>query len=270
MAGCGRKPLDDQIHLEIRKLLGVHSDLAISVTNDIDLLATAAGHQYTAKDVVVLIAGTGSVAMRYEWRDHQFCRVGRRGGWGALLGDDGSGFDIGRQSIRMALRSLETHTGTDFSQEPLGSSDPLLSLISSYFGGSKNKEESSDLLSSVLLAGSEDAPSASQTKQRIASCAEVVVDAMEASKNAKNIVISALMSLVTLVHSLFPGPNSTTQAPILMLAGGLMKSQMVRQILKDKIAEERVQVRSVEYLDNAALVGAQFLAQKQWESSAYN
>lgn len=51
----------------------------------------------------VLIAGTGAVAGRV--RDHRL--LAAVGGHGWLLGDEGSGFWIGREAVRAALRSLE-------------------------------------------------------------------------------------------------------------------------------------------------------------------
>ncbi|SDD25778.1 N-acetylglucosamine kinase [Actinokineospora iranica] len=56
-----------------------------------------------AEDGTVLIAGTGSIAMRI---------VGRRraetvGGFGWLLGDEGSAFWIGREAVRATLRQLQ-------------------------------------------------------------------------------------------------------------------------------------------------------------------
>jgi N-acetylglucosamine kinase-like BadF-type ATPase len=53
---------------------------------------------------VALIAGTGSVA----YGRAEDGRVARCGGWGYLLGDDGSGFTIGRAALRLALDDLET------------------------------------------------------------------------------------------------------------------------------------------------------------------
>lgn len=51
----------------------------------------------------VLIAGTGAVAGRV--RDHRLS--GAVGGHGWLLGDEGSGYWIGREAVRAALRHLE-------------------------------------------------------------------------------------------------------------------------------------------------------------------
>ena len=52
---------------------------------------------------VVTIAGTGSIACGRNAAG----RVARTGGWGFVFGDEGSAFDIARQSLRAALRFEE-------------------------------------------------------------------------------------------------------------------------------------------------------------------
>ncbi|TDD17934.1 ATPase [Kribbella turkmenica] len=54
-------------------------------------------------DGVVLIAGTGSAAGLV--RNHQLVRTADGHGW--LLGDDGSGFWLGREAVRSVLRKLD-------------------------------------------------------------------------------------------------------------------------------------------------------------------
>ncbi|USG64468.1 N-acetylglucosamine kinase [Brevibacillus ruminantium] len=52
---------------------------------------------------IVLIAGTGSIA-------YAVAKDGRRhrvGGWGYLLGDEGSGYDLGRQTVVAVLRAWD-------------------------------------------------------------------------------------------------------------------------------------------------------------------
>lgn len=69
------------------------SDLAVAFSS-----ATAEREGY------VLVAGTGAVAGRIvdgELRE-------RRDGWGWLLGDEGSGFWLGREAVRATLRQLQT------------------------------------------------------------------------------------------------------------------------------------------------------------------
>ena len=53
-------------------------------------------------DGVLLIAGTGSVAYLRKGGSYQ-----RIGGWGYLLGDEGSGYDMGRRAITAALRAYD-------------------------------------------------------------------------------------------------------------------------------------------------------------------
>lgn len=52
---------------------------------------------------VVVIAGTGSIAFGISSDG----RRARAGGWGYLLGDEGSAFDIGRRALVAALRSAD-------------------------------------------------------------------------------------------------------------------------------------------------------------------
>jgi N-acetylglucosamine kinase-like BadF-type ATPase len=57
----------------------------------------------TAPDGTALIAGTGAGAA--ELRDHRVVRTADANGW--LLGDDGSGFWLGREAARATLRALD-------------------------------------------------------------------------------------------------------------------------------------------------------------------
>ncbi len=52
---------------------------------------------------VVIIAGTGSIA----YGRNREGRAARAGGWGYLLGDEGSGYWLGRQALRAVVRSAD-------------------------------------------------------------------------------------------------------------------------------------------------------------------
>ena len=60
---------------------------------------------------ILLIAGTGSIVIGRDKSRNMF----RVGGWGPYFGDEGSGFWVGREAVRQALRSLDVHTPTEFS-----------------------------------------------------------------------------------------------------------------------------------------------------------
>lgn len=67
---------------------------AIRVVHDSQLILAAAG----VEDGIAVISGTGSVA----WGRHG-TRMARAGGWGYLLGDEGSGYWVAREAVRRTL-----------------------------------------------------------------------------------------------------------------------------------------------------------------------
>jgi glucosamine kinase len=56
---------------------------------------------------ILIIAGTGSVAMGRVAGG----RLDRVGGWGSLVGDEGSGYDLGLKGLRSAIRGAEGRGG---------------------------------------------------------------------------------------------------------------------------------------------------------------
>jgi len=59
---------------------------------------------------ILLIAGTGSIVIGRDKNRSMF----RVGGWGPYFGDEGSGFWIGREAVRAALRSLDAQSPAEF------------------------------------------------------------------------------------------------------------------------------------------------------------
>ncbi|HEY2383718.1 MAG TPA: BadF/BadG/BcrA/BcrD ATPase family protein [Terriglobia bacterium] len=59
---------------------------------------------------LLLIAGTGSIVIGRD-TDRAMFRVG---GWGPYFGDEGSGFWIGREAVRAALRALDSEAPNEF------------------------------------------------------------------------------------------------------------------------------------------------------------
>lgn len=71
----------------------------IRVEHDSALVLAAAG----TRTGIAVIAGTGSVA----WGCDRDGRTARAGGWGYLVGDEGSGYWITREAVRQALRRAD-------------------------------------------------------------------------------------------------------------------------------------------------------------------
>src|SRR5262249_20279577 len=71
----------------------------LRLTNDAELLLSAVDGAVG----VALVAGTGSIALG---RDKHGTSA-RAGGWGHILGDEGSGYEIGRQALQAAMRAAD-------------------------------------------------------------------------------------------------------------------------------------------------------------------
>ena len=97
IAGVDR-PEDSAVVRGIMKRIGYKA--RVLVVNDalVALEAGAAG-----QPGVVVIAGTGSIAYGRNAHDE----AARAGGWGYVLGDEGSGYWIGRAALRAVLRQSD-------------------------------------------------------------------------------------------------------------------------------------------------------------------
>lgn len=114
IAGVDR-PDDARVVRGIMRRIGYKA--RVLVVNDA-LVALEAG----APDApgVVLIAGTGSIA--YGRNDQN--QAARAGGWGYMLGDEGSGYWIGRAALRAVLREADRR----------GPATQLTGLLLHYYG----------------------------------------------------------------------------------------------------------------------------------------
>jgi glucosamine kinase len=97
-AGAGGLDTDDDA-AALAALIEPHVPGArITVVHDSRLLLAAGG----AATGVAVIAGTGSAA----WGRNSAGDEARAGGWGYLLGDEGSGYWLGREAVRHSLRRM--------------------------------------------------------------------------------------------------------------------------------------------------------------------
>lgn len=97
LAGADRAEISNPLLRWLHKRLPASFHL---VTTDAAIALEAARGRLPC---IVLIAGTGSIACARDADGN----VVRAGGWGSAFGDAGSGFDLGRQAVRAALRALD-------------------------------------------------------------------------------------------------------------------------------------------------------------------
>jgi glucosamine kinase len=90
---------------ELGQALTRQAGCPVHVTGDADAARCGA---FLGAPGIVVIAGTGSVAL--GWDGERFARAG---GYGFLLGDEGSAYWIGREAVRAALRLDEQAAGSE-------------------------------------------------------------------------------------------------------------------------------------------------------------
>ncbi|MGH7445112.1 MAG: N-acetylglucosamine kinase, partial [Longimicrobiales bacterium] len=95
LAGAGRAELREAVRAELAR-----EQIARSVVVITDAEAALAD-AFDDAPGILLIAGTGSIA----WGRGEDGRLERCGGWGALLGDEGSGYAIGLAGLRASVRA---------------------------------------------------------------------------------------------------------------------------------------------------------------------
>jgi len=94
LSGIDRPGAREQLNALIKPLAA-----DIRLTNDAELIFSALAGGIG----VVLIAGTGSIALGHGASGG----TARAGGWGHLMGDEGSGYDIGRRALQSAAQAAD-------------------------------------------------------------------------------------------------------------------------------------------------------------------
>jgi glucosamine kinase len=185
------------------------------VRSDVEV-AFAAGTEATTGSV--LVAGTGAVAARIDGGR----LVATAGGHGWLLGDEGSGFWLGREAVRATLHAL------DAGDPPGALGEAVLSTLPDPGGGRAALVQQAYAQSPVALS----------------SLAPLVTAAHDAGDPvAGRIVLAAIDHLVALFGRL---PDPQPREPV-VLAGALTeRGTPIGHALRRHLAERRLDVLSAQ------------------------
>lgn len=169
---------------------------------------------------IIVISGTGSIALGLDAHG----RRARAGGWGHLLGDEGSGYDIARQGLAAALKSADGRGPQTSLSEKIRRElylDSLQDLIPVLYGERVTPDRIASLFPLVLEAADEGDEVAESLLRRAAS------DLMEA-------VLSVARQLRT-----------KESEPLLVSAAGgaWQSSEMLRDEFLKRLAEDLPQAR---------------------------
>lgn len=190
LAGAGR-PAEQQAMLRWAASTGLARQ--VMVTDDAEPILAAATPDRCG---IALICGTGSLALGRN-REGQAARVG---GWGYLLGDEGSGYQLACEGLRAALRSADGRDGPT----------SLLTLLMRAVGVEALDELVQRVYGSPL------------SRQELAALAPVVLAAADSDSQACRIVQSAANELAEMVATLVRRLDLVPGDYLLALAGGLM------------------------------------------------
>lgn len=187
-------------------------------------------------DGIVLVAGTGSIA--YGVIDD---RIVRAGGYGALLGDEGSAFAIGRAAVLLALRAADGRAPTD----------PFAAAIAAEIGASEGPAIAGRVLD------------ASDTISAVASLAPLVVERASAGeRSAAKIVQGAAMELCELVKAVVKRADAGARDLPLVLAGGLLETNSLLTYLIETRLNADLPLLATQRAALAPVFGALSLARR--------
>ncbi len=142
IAGVGRPGEKEIIHGVLRRL-GMRR--AVRIENDAFIALVAGARERTG---IVLVSGTGSVAYGVDGDN----TTARSGGWGYLLGDEGSAYWLGHAAVRRGIRAADgrgsaTSLGDRISQR-LGLEVPA-GLVSWFYDQERFRHRVAELASVV-------------------------------------------------------------------------------------------------------------------------
>ncbi|MED4128587.1 N-acetylglucosamine kinase [Shouchella miscanthi] len=203
VAGGSSSTYQQAIIASIRPALPEHS--FITVHHD----AIAALYSATlGQPGIIHISGTGSVTYAIDALGNEH----RLGGWGYLLGDEGSGFAIGRSAIRAALTHKERNT-------------PLQKLILQHF--------STDVIENVIPAVYQE-----NGRDAVAQLCPFVFQAFEEGDPlAEDIIVDSANGIAIQLVSLINRINNHGDGTI-VLAGGVMNQTAIVSMIKCALSKE--------------------------------
>jgi N-acetylglucosamine kinase-like BadF-type ATPase len=186
----------------------------VSVESDARIAMEGA---FSGKPGLVVIAGTGSIVYGKDERG----KVYRAGGWGRFIGDEGSGYAIGREAFRAVAKIFDGH----------GEKTTLVKLFHEKLG-----INSHDAIIDAIYRENFD----------FASVVPVVFEvASKGDRVAKRIVVRACSDLVeaieTVLKRMNKGKRTVTKRPLAFVGSLLMNdnyySRKVRSVIKRNIPQ---------------------------------
>ncbi|WP_047980613.1 N-acetylglucosamine kinase [Ornithinibacillus contaminans] len=167
------------------------------------------------KPGIVQICGTGSITYGITSQGKQ----DRVGGWGYLVGDEGSGYDIGRRGISAALKRLDGR----------GKDTILVELLFDRFG----VHNARSLIDKIYQANN--------PKVKIAPVSELVLRAFEKGDEVSSEIVRAVVSDVgdsirVLYRKLFHD-DEVAPVPVVLCGGVFQAKRVIPVLLREELQD---------------------------------
>ncbi|KAF9228387.1 hypothetical protein BS17DRAFT_691984 [Gyrodon lividus] len=253
-------------------LLGIPMGQRLIVANDTHLLAAPLRLYPDISHAVTAIGGTGSCVVSFiQAPSGLLAELARIGGWGWILGDEGGGFHVGRETLRQMM--------FDTARESLGMTPPPKSALKAKVlarFGIDGEEKAAEVLPVVHL------PELSLTaeatsgvpsyllvarEKRLSQLSPLVFEAAfkEGDEFALKVLRNCAGELADQIAMLCLGPGEdrslkpkgvNAEDAVLCFGGSLVGIEMYREIVLDELKKRGHIFRYIEFVDDAAAVGA--------------
>ena len=186
------------------------------------------------RPAVVSIVGTGAIT--YVCRRDRFTRVG---GWGPLLGDEGSGYDIGLRALRLAARVSDGREPAD---------ESFLGAVLGRFGAGDTRG-----LVMELRSG--------DTRSRVAGTARLVVELAERGcAAAKGLLYDAAGEIALAAAAACERDGAEEPLPIILSGGLVGQDGALFELIGRRLPEFTKKISAVRAASPAPVISAAALA----------
>jgi len=274
ISGVDSQAAIDKLTPTLSALLGVPPGPRLIVVNDTHLLAAPLQMYEDLHCAVTVIAGTGGIVVSFvKDVNGRLIEMGRVGGWGWILGDEGGGFHVGREAIREILiqADIASVEGPDSLPPVIGGKKSLKDRILELFG----VEDVYELLTVIHLP---DPPAGIPTldehvpqyarisrEKRLSQLPPLIFkSAFEDGDPTALKVLETTSGILTDQICILLRPNTlrgvTAGDGVINFGGSLVGVDKYRQLILDKLKERGHVFKQVEFVDDAGAVGAKGLA----------
>lgn len=264
----------NSVLMPLSTLVGIPPGPNLMVNNDTHLLAAPIRLYDDVSTAVCIIAGTGAIAVSFKEVDGQIVECGRAGGWGWILGDEGGGYDVGREAIRQVLARNDQ---ASVEEEPLQPSKLQEKILSRF-----NISDVMEILKCIYLPDPNpdvvvgpDAPAVNLVREkRLSTLSPIVFEAAFEDNDPLALAVLKKCAGTLIDTALTVIGTSTKEKPklidakdaVLSFGGSLAGVDKYREIILEGFKERGHVFKHVLFVDDAAKTGAVSLAIAQKRS----